>query len=234
MNKKAIYKTIWTIRCCQKLHSAWYISVRWNEKAYKRKCRVCVRATSGSCDTGDSYCSSGFFVVPNLSTSTVTQSGHLFVSPIELHLPLLIAPLHFLHGRLKMRSKMVGDEEEKKVKCGKPASGINSPLEQPSPSSLGPSPWVARTAHKRDHKAPLLPPSPAAPGNLNPIMPHPSHELQDLLAPNCLPEQTDIPESWRRGEELHQEPFFSRSHFSAFLENVATPTVHYHWCRAIW
>lgn len=62
----------------------------------------------------------------------------------------------------------------------------------------------------------------------------PLHETQVLLGPNFLPEQTDTPGSWRQGEGLHLELFFSRSHFSASLENVATPTARYHWSHASW
>lgn len=65
-------------------------------------------------------------------------------------------------------------------------------------------------------------------------MPLPPHKLQLLLGPNFLPEQTDTPVSWHQGEGLHLEPFFSRSHFSASLENDATLTAHCRWFRANW
>lgn len=52
--------------------------------------------------------------------------------------------------------------------------------------------------------------------------------------PNILPEQTDTPMSWRQGEGLHLELFFSRSYSSASLENVAILTARYHWSRASW
>ena len=60
-------------------------------------------------------------------------------------------------------------------------------------------------------------------------MSHPLHELQAPLGPNVLPEQTDTPVSWRQGEVLHLELFFSHSRFSASLENVAILIVRCHW-----
>lgn len=122
------------------------------------------------------------------------------------------------------------------MKPGKPKSGIISPWDielLPFPSSHGANPGVARMAHRTGHKMSWLPPSSAS-GNLNPTAPHPFHELQVLLNPNFLPEQKDIPGSWHQGEELHLELFFSHSHFSASLENVAKLTVHYHWSHASW
>ena len=62
---------------------------------------------------------------------------------------------------------------------------------------------------------------------------HP-YKFQIRLRPNILPEQRDIPMSWHQGEGLHLELFFSRSHFSVSLENVAIPTAHYHWSHASW
>ena len=120
---------------------------------------------------------------------------------------------------------------------GKAHRWITSPhwmlncLPFPSP---GASPGLARTTHGTGHKASKRPPWSAAPGNRTPAMSHPLHELQAPLGPNVLPEQTDTPVSWRQGEVLHLELFFSHSRFSASLENVAILIVRCHWSHASW
>lgn len=119
----------------------------------------------------------------------------------------------------------------------RPTSGITSPhwmLNCLPFLSLGVSPGLTRTTHRTGHKASKRPPWSAVPGNLTPAMSHPLHKLQAPLGPNVLPEQTDTPVSWRQGEVLHLELFFSHSHFSASLENVAILTVRCHWSHASW
>ena len=106
--------------------------------------------------------------------------------------------------------------------------------ELPSLPLTGSKSRLARTTHGTGHKASKRPPRSAAPGNLTPAMSYPLHELQASLGPNVLPEQTDTPASWRQGEVLHLELFFSRSHFSASLENVAILIVHCRWSHASW
>lgn len=216
-----------------------------------------IDAISGSCNLDDSNFPSGFFLVSHLSIATVTRSGHALplkrycdcwevssLAPLNHTFPCLQVP-----SALSMEGctwEVKGLEAKGKGKEWGQVSGENPQGGWTAPGTLncclslhlGKVQWwqelsmreaITCASCEKTKKRNILVITKfscireSEPNNTSPIP-----WTQVLPAPNFLPGQTDTPESWRQGEGLHLELFFSRSHFSASLENDAILTAHYH------
>lgn len=155
-------------------------------------------------------------------------------NPAQWHLPSLRAPSASAQEAPQRGSEWGLGEKG----GGKAHKGDNQPLpdaELPSLPLTGSKSRLTRTTHRTGHKASKRPPWSAVPGNLTPAMSHPLHKSPGSpWAQTSYLSKTDTPVSWRQGEVLHLELFFSLFTFSASLENVAILTVRCHWSHASW